>query len=630
MRRFVLPGLVTAMLATLLAPVTAARPFSPSGGSGGQQTYLVLYAAGVPAAVARAAIRAAGGSLIEENPWVGLATVRGADPGFPRAAGRQAALEGVAHDRAIGWAPPPASPASGRLDGVDAGWSEAAAPATATATTRGRAAGRQAGRGGTGRALHALPVGPEPLSALQWDMRMIGATADGSYRVNRGNKGVLVGVIDTGIDGSHPDIAPNFDHALSRTFTRDIPAVDGPCEHPSCVDPPDEDDEGHGTHVAGIVAGALNGLGIAGVAPGVTLVSLRAGQDSGLFFLQPVVDALTYAALVGIDVVNLSFYIDPWLYNCPRNPADTPDEQAEQRIIVEATQRAIDFARALGVTPVAALGNEHTDLDLLRAGPAGGPVTDDSSPDYPPRSARHRVIDGSCRTVPAQIRGVIAVSALGPDGRTASYSNWGLDDTAVAAPGGDLEPADGERPMRPEDAVLSAYPANVAWAHHDLRADSTPASPFVLRDCEHGTCAYYQYLQGTSMAAPHVAGVAALIVSALGHPDPVHGGLTLDPATVERVLQQTATPTACPAPVISEGGHGAAGGTSCRGTRRFNSVYGHGVVNALRAARAQPPEDQYHHRRHLGGVRVLVGPAVFKTVAAGIPRRAGSIPVHLR
>ena len=174
---------------------------------------------------------------------------------------------------------------------------------------------------------------------------MIHATVDGSYRKSIGDKRVLVGVIDTGIDGSHPDIAPNFNQQLSRNFTTDIPLIDGPCEYPSCVDPANEDDDGHGTHVAGTIAAALNGLGIAGVAPGVTLVNIRAGQDSGYFFLQETVDALTYAGDIGVDVVNMSFYTDPWLYNCPNNPADSPEAQQEQRTIIVATQRAVIYAR---------------------------------------------------------------------------------------------------------------------------------------------------------------------------------------------------------------------------------------------------------------------------------------------
>ena len=89
----------------------------------------------------------------------------------------------------------------------------------------------------------------------------------------------------------------------------------------------DVDEGGHGTHVAGTVGAALNGFGIAGVAPKVDLVNIRAGQDSGYFFLQPTVNALTYAGDHGIDVVNMSFYIDPWLYNCADNPARLAAEQ---------------------------------------------------------------------------------------------------------------------------------------------------------------------------------------------------------------------------------------------------------------------------------------------------------------
>ena len=68
--------------------------------------------------------------------------------------------------------------------------------------------------------------------------------------------------------------------------------------------------------MAGTIAAALNGMGVSGVAPKVSLVNIRGGQDSGYFFLGPVAHALTYAGDKGIDVVNMSFYVDPWLYNC--------------------------------------------------------------------------------------------------------------------------------------------------------------------------------------------------------------------------------------------------------------------------------------------------------------------------
>ncbi|MFD1051749.1 S8 family serine peptidase, partial [Kibdelosporangium lantanae] len=192
---------------------------------------------------------------------------------------------------------------------------------------------------------------------------------------------MTVGVIDSGVDASNPDIAPAFNHRLSKTFAKDIPTdpngeqFDGPCEDPSCVDPPDVDNNGHGTHVAGIIAAAANDFGISGVAPGVSLVNLHAGQDAGYFFLQPVVEALTYAADQGINVVNMSFYVDPWLMNCDRNPDDSPREQAQQRIVKMTMTRAMAYAHARGVVMVVAFGNEHTDNSHH--------APDVASPDWP-------------------------------------------------------------------------------------------------------------------------------------------------------------------------------------------------------------------------------------------------------
>jgi subtilisin family serine protease len=216
----------------------------------------------------------------------------------------------------------------------------------------------------------------------------------------------------------------------------------------------------------------------------------------------------------------MSFFIDPWLYNCLDNPADSPAEQQEQRTIREATQRALDFARARGVLPVAALGNESTDL--------GKPTIDTTSPDLPPGSERTRTVDNTCITVPTESDGVVAVSALGPSGREAS--NFGVEQTDVSAPGGDSREGFGTPALNvPENRVLSALPLNVAQARGRLNPDGTPRTPLVLRDCKGGTRAYYQYLQGTSMLSPHAAGVAALIVGKFGHRDGGRGGLTLDP-----------------------------------------------------------------------------------------------------
>ncbi len=113
----------------------------------------------------------------------------------------------------------------------------------------------------------AVPSG-DPLSSLQWDMDVIDAPA--AHATQSGDDRVLVGIIDTGLDASHPDIAPNFNADLSRNFTLDIPLIDGACnEEPDgrCTDPADVDEGGHGTHVGSTVAAPRNGIGIVGVAP---------------------------------------------------------------------------------------------------------------------------------------------------------------------------------------------------------------------------------------------------------------------------------------------------------------------------------------------------------------------------
>jgi subtilisin family serine protease len=413
-------------------------------------------------------------------------------------------------------------------------------------------------------------------------MAMIHATKYESHSVQPGRKGVLVGVIDTGIDASHPDIAPNFDATLSRNFTTDIELIDGPCaDEPdqSCTDPPDVDEDSHGTHVAGTIAAATNGLGIDGIAPNVTLVNLRAGQDSGYFFLQPTVDALTYAGDNGIDVVNMSYYIDPWLYNCPDNPADSPEAQEEQRTIIAATNRALRYAYKRGVTLVSALGNEATDL--------GHPTIDETSPDFPPGSEYPRVVDNSCLDLPSEGYKVINVSALGPSTAKADYSNYGVEQTDVSAPGGYYRDYLGtDRYRTPENLILSTYAENVAREIGDVDENGEPTNEFVLKSCKDDTCGYYTYFQGTSMASPHAVGVAALIVSEYGHRDRKHGGLTLDPDKVERILLGSASDHACPKPRLfsyADVGRGPEYDAYCDGSARFNGFYGNGIVNAYAA-----------------------------------------------
>ncbi len=195
--------------------------------------------------------------------------------------------------------------------------------------------------------------------------------------------------------------------------------------------------------------------------------------------------------------------------------------------------------------------------------------------------------------MPTEADGVIGVTSVGPSKRKAYYSDYGREQADVAAPGGDSrDTPDGSR--RIENTILAAYPYGVG-INEDREGDGKPdidpvtgdpTSPAVIKQGG----AYYQYIQGTSMAAPHAVGVAALIVAEYGERDRRNGGVTMRPDRVERVLRGTATDTACPAqnpftypwsPTAPPEDYTA----TCEGSPRFNGFYGDGIVDALAAVR---------------------------------------------
>lgn len=551
-KRFTAGAVATA---TALALAVTGMSVPASAVPASARTFTVVAEDGVSADAAIAAIRSAGGTVVSRSDEVGMFRVTSDRTDFAAKATAASALIGATEQKAIGRKP--------KLDRVEQEHLLAAAAAKGAGAKRGKKM--------------------DPLDDKLWGLEMI--RADRARKVEPGDRRVTVGVLDTGVDASNPDIAPNFNWALSRNFAPDIVDVDGECEVASCLDPVGTDDGGHGTHVAGTIGAAANGFGLSGVAPNVSLVELKGGQDSGYFFLEPVVNSLLHAGKVGLDVVNMSFYVDPWLYNCTANPADSPEHQAEQRAIIKAMKRALNFAHIRGVTLVGALGNNHEDL--------GAPRTDVSSPDYGDTAPYPREIDNdSCWDLPTEGPNVISVSAVGPSGKKSDFSNYGTEQTAVAAPGGWFRDGFGTDTYRTDaNMILSTYPKKVLQEEGSVDADGNIVAGFeetVFKACKaNGECGYYTYLQGTSMAAPHASGVAALIVSKHGKKDG-RGGYGMAPKLVEQHLYRTAAEHACPEPRLqsyANEGRDAEFDAYCAGGLNFNGFYGYGIVDAYAAVK---------------------------------------------
>jgi subtilisin family serine protease len=331
------------------------------------------------------------------------------------------------------------------------------------------------------------------LTAEQWDMTMI--HANDAHQVSEGNRNVLVGVLDSGVDPNHPDLLGALDPSRSAGCLTGRPDTEPGAWEPTASP--------HGTHVAGTIAAADDGHGVAGVAPGVRIASVKVVDDDGFIFPEYAVCGLMWAAANRMTVTNNSYFVDPWLMTCDRD---------EGQVSYEALRRAVDYDTRHGVLTVAAATNESVDLD--------------------------RRPEGDCRVLPAGLRGVVAVSAVGPAKLKASYSAYGLGVVDVTAPGGEV--STGRQPTG--NCVLSTVPNGYA------------------RYC------------GTSMATPHATGVVALLASA-------HPGSS--PQELTRMLTGQAEPVPCPADYDLSGT--GAQDAYCSGYAPYNSFHGHGLVDALAA-----------------------------------------------
>lgn len=456
---------IAALAALLLAGLAGAVP-SSSSSSTGTQGYLVVLAGtqgadgftttGTAAAI-NAAIAAAGGTVRNDlSQQIGVLYVHSPSATFASALSGSALVESVGADFSWQGLDPQPDPAPEPVD--------------------------------------------DPLEAPQWDMQQI--RTDEAHEIQGGIPAVDVGVLDSGIDGRHPDFlkngVSNVNCARGRDSVTFLPEGPGVGTPDPCVD-----NQFHGTHVAGTIAARANGIGIVGVAPNVTLVPVKVCDTSGYCYASAVVDGITYAGDQKFDVINMSFFVDDnefqqsTEFKCMDDPV--------QRSFRLAVERAIQYARGQGVTPIAALGNSDEDL---------------ASPPEPN--------ENNCEVVPAETQGVIGVSALGSNKEKARYSNYGNGPNDVAAPGGNGTTGNCRT------TVLSTIPGGL-----------------------------YLCIQGTSMASPHAAGVAALIVSQFGTLG-ADGDVKLSPTKVEQYLQSTA---------IDQGLPG------------YDECFGNGRIDALRAVR---------------------------------------------
>jgi subtilisin family serine protease len=382
--------------------------------------------------------------------------------------------------------------------------------------------------------------GDDPLSNRQWDMKQIHAPE--ARAISGGSSSVLVGVLDSGVDPTHPDLVGQVKASASASCVGGVATTAGADWA--------NDVFGHGTHVSGIIAGAKNGVGIVGVAPKVKIAAVKVAIDdlnnpnAGLIFADAFVCAIDWAIAHNFDVMNSSLSIDP-------STGVVDDifcsDQPDRADVVKLVSRAVRAAAEKKIPLVASTANFFTDLSTLKGQTAGS----------------------TCKVLPVQVDRVIGVSAVGTTKLLSGYSNYGFGAVDVAGPGGDAALPYG--PITDTDAsgqVLSSIPPG------SLFYDWASGWNGQVQDCSSGTCSTYAYLQGTSQAAPHVTGVAALAISKYGK---------MSPEALLALLSLTATPLPCPAGAYDPYGTGTP--ATCQGSKLYNNFYGAGEVDALAISR---------------------------------------------
>jgi subtilisin family serine protease len=287
--------------------------------------------------------------------------------------------------------------------------------------------------------------------AFQWNMRQI--QADRAWEITPRGEGALVCILDSGIDPTHIDLQGRVDLGSSASFIAEPDLGIPGLEGQVDI----LDYRFHGTFVASQVA--TNGQGMASVAPNATLCAVKVLNVFGTGPFEGVIAGVLHAVDVRADVINMSLgaYLD-W-----------STAEGELKALLVALQRAILHATSRGVLVVASSGNDGANLDA----------------------------DGSFIHVPSQMLGVVSVSATGPQNQMdfdglAPYSNFGRTGVTLAAPGGNAGSTGNGL-----DGILGAC------------SSFQLALPFACT-----TSDYVSGGDGTSFAAPHVSGLAAVVESA--------------------------------------------------------------------------------------------------------------------
>ncbi|RLK60936.1 S8 family peptidase [Actinokineospora cianjurensis] len=485
-------------LATAAGQATAAQPATPAASAAGGAHFVVLGDEHRGLAQVERAVRDSGGTVLKSWPQIGVVVATSANADFATVVRRKNGVRGAGATRNL--AELATTPPAAR---IAAGANAKSLEATEAVVTNG----------GKGK-----PTDPgDPLSVNQWNLGAI--KADQAHARSGGSSNVVVGVLDSGIEATHPDLAANVDASRSVGCTNEgVPDTTPAAWAPTTSD--------HGTHVAGIIAAAKNGVGVVGVAPNVKLASVKVVDDEGFIYPEYAICGFVWAAEKGIHVTNNSYFIDPWFLWCRTD--------ADQRAVITAVTRAVDYSARRGVVNVAALGNSNWDLshDITDSGSPnnGTPTTRETGPE--------------CFNLPSEIDGVVGVSSTGVKNEKSYFSNYGITETDVAAPGGDR-----------------------------MQVPSTPdANGRILSTVVGGA---WGYKQGTSMASPHAAGVVALIRSTHRHwPAPVVIG----------ALHVGADKLPCPPGVYDPDGTGVWAAT-CEGGKSGRGFYGSGLIDALAAVR---------------------------------------------